>query len=211
MLFVNADGLEGEVCGNGAGCLAAFIRRAGWAGDALVLATAAGAVPVRFLDDGRIELTLAPPRLREIGHRIEWQGRDWCFDALDVGPPHVGCLLDDLPSLEALNLGPVVRRQGHHAPRCCNVNVVAVQQGRLHLRTFERRVEAETLGCGIGAVAAVAVLRQRLGEGAPSTVVTRSAEPLQIEFSAAAVRLTGGAQFIADGHCAAGLLQGLAA
>lgn len=214
MLFVNADGLEGEMCGNGARCLAAYIRRAGWAGDELVLATASGAVPVRFLDDGRIELTLAPPRLRELGHRIEWQGRHWCFDALDVGPPHVVCLLDDLPSLEALDLrqlGPAVRRHPHYAPRGCNVNFAAVHQGRLHLRTYERGVEDETLGCGTGAVAAVAVLRQRLGEAAPSTVVTRSAEPLQIEFTAAAVRLTGGAQFIADGHCAPGLLQSLAA
>ena len=42
MVFVNADGLIGEMCGNGARCMAAFIQRAGLADSQLALRTPAG-------------------------------------------------------------------------------------------------------------------------------------------------------------------------
>ena len=53
----------------------------------------------------------------------------------------------------------------HHedfAPSGVNVNMVATGtdlEGRFAMRTFEKGVEAETLSCGSGTVAAAAVLR----------------------------------------------------
>lgn len=214
MVFVNADGLIGEMCGNGARCLAAFIRRSGLAENSLVLETGAGEVPVHFPDEQHIELTLAPASDLRTGLVVNWQGRDWVFDALTLGPPHVVCLLDDLEALEALDvvrLGRVVREHVLFAPRGCNVNFAAMHQGRLHLRTYERGVEDETLGCGTGATAAVLVARQRLGPGSPQTVVTRSGESLEIAIAdSATVQLRGGAHFVADGHLTPELLQGFA-
>jgi diaminopimelate epimerase len=212
MVFVNADGSIGEMCGNGARCLAAFIRRAGLAQQALVLDTDAGDVKVRFLDEQQIELTLPPAGPLRADLRVTWGGRDWLFDALDVGPPHVVCLLPDVAALAALDVtgfGQMVRHHALFAPRGCNVNFVAVDAGLLHLRTYERGVEDETLGCGTGATAGVLVARRQLGLTAPRSVLTSSGETLTIDIDQGDghLRLTGGAHFVASGELAPELLS----
>jgi len=213
MVFVNANGLIGEMCGNGARCLAGFIRRAGLAQNSVVLDTGAGAVPVSFPDANNITLTLAMPSDQRFGLAVSWQGRDWIFDALTLGPPHVVCLLDSLAELEALDvpkLGRFVREHALFSPRGCNVNFAASHQGRLHLRTYERGVEDETLGCGTGATATVLVARQRLGPQSPQMVVTRSGEFLQIDMiDSTVLHLHGDAHFVADGQLAPELLKGI--
>jgi diaminopimelate epimerase len=214
MVFVNADGLIGEMCGNGARCLAAFIRRAGLTHSAFVLDTGAGPVHVQFGAGDSIVLELPPAGPLRSDQRVAWQGKNWSFDAIDVGPPHVVCLVDTLSALEALDvrqLGRIVRNHPLFMPRGCNVNFIAVHDEKLYIRTYERGVEDETLGCGTGAVASVLVARGRLGLPTPQTVVTRSGESLEIhvDHKGADSRLIGNAHFIADGIAAADLLRDL--
>lgn len=216
MVFVNADGLIGEMCGNGARCLSAYIRRLKLADQKLVLETGGGSVHVRFLDHQRIELSLpaAGPVRADIG--VQWNDRLWLFDAVDVGPPHVVCILGSVAELMALDVprfGSMVRHHANFAPRGCNVNFAAIQGAALHVRTFERGVEDETLGCGTGATAAAIVARRRMGYAAPTVIITRSGEQLDvgIDDSTERLRLTGGAHFVADGSLAPELLRGLIA
>lgn len=214
MVFVNADGLIGEMCGNGARCLAAFIRHAGLATHSLVLQTLAGGVPVRFEGANQIVLELPGAGPVRSGIAIDWQGRDWVFDALEVGVPHAVGFVPDRAALEALPVDALGRHVSHHAafaPRRCNVNFVALEKGRLHLRTYERGVEAETLGCGTGATAAALLAHQHFGLPSPIQVVTRSGDALDIHFEPASglLQLTGGAHFIASGHIEAALLNDL--
>ncbi len=214
MVFVNADGLIGEMCGNGARCLSAHIRRLGLADKALVLETGNGLVHVRFLDNERIELTLpaAGPVRTDIA--VQWGGQQWLFDAVDIGPPHAVCFVDtvaDLAALDVARIGSDVRHHATFAPRGCNVNFAAIDGGVLHVRTFERGVEDETLGCGTGATATVLVARLRWGPSAPTVVITRSGEELDVALDDAAgsLRLTGGAHLVADGTLSPTLLRGL--
>lgn len=214
MVFVNANGLIGEMCGNGARCLAAFIHRAILVTQALVLQTVIGPVPVRFEDSHNILLDLPAAGPVRSGISIDWQGQDWLFEALEVGVPHAVIFLPDLSALEQLPVDALGRHVCHHpafAPRQTNVNFVALQDGRLHLRTYERGVEAETLGCGTGATAAALLAHQHLGLAWPVEVVTRSGEALQIDFESVSglLQLSGGAHFIASGHIEAGLLSNL--
>jgi diaminopimelate epimerase len=214
MVFVNANGLIGEMCGNGARCLAAFIHRAILDTQALVLQTVIGPVPVRFEDAQRILLDLPVAGPIRSGIAIEWQGRDWLFEAVEVGVPHAVIFLPDLSALEQLPVDALGRHVCHHpafAPRQTNVNFVALENGRLHLRTYERGVEAETLGCGTGATAAALLAHQRFGLPWPIQVITRSGEALDIhvEPGSGRLQLTGSAHFIASGQIEAGLLSGL--
>lgn len=214
MVFVNADGLIGEMCGNGARCLAAFIRRAGLAPQALELQTPAGGVSVRFQDAGRIALDLPPAGPIRADIALDWQGREWRFDAIDIGVPHVVCFVTDRAALRQVPVEALGRHVRHHplfAPRGCNVNFVAQEDGLLYLRTYERGVEAETLGCGTGATAAALLAHRRFGLGAPLEVVTSSGETLGINFEPESdlLQLTGGAHFVADGRIEASLLIGL--
>lgn len=214
MVFVNANGLIGEMCGNGARCLAAFIHRAILVTQTLVLQTAIGPVPVRFEDTHSILLDLPAAGPVRSGIAIDWQGQDWLFEAVEVGVPHAVIFLPDLSALEQLSVDALGRHVCHHpafAPRQTNVNFVALHDGRLHLRTYERGVEAETLGCGTGATAAALLAHQRFDLPWPIEVVTRSGEALQIDFEPVSnsLKLSGSAHFIACGHIEATLLNNL--
>ncbi|WP_129587823.1 diaminopimelate epimerase [Herbaspirillum robiniae] len=214
MVYVNADGLVGEMCGNGARCLAAFIRRAGLAREHLVLDTAAGAVEVRF-QDGEIVLDLPPPGAPRDDIAVHWRGRDWLFDAIDIGVPHAVSFVDSRAALAAAPVAELGRHARHHAafmPRGANINFVALDQGRLYLRTYERGVEEETLGCGTGATAAALLAHRRFGLPSPLTVVTSSGEALRIRFDGIAgklLQLCGGAHFVAEGETCPGFADHL--
>lgn len=206
MVFVNANGLEGEMCGNGARCVAAYARRHHLVNTpTLRLDTLAGEVLVTFDPQGLIRLCLPPPGALHPGTDIEWGGRVWHFEAIDVGPPHVVCWLDSvdtLQSLDAVTLGRVVREHPAFAPRGCNVNFVALNaHGHLHMRTYERGVEDETLGCGTGACASALVGYAQRGMPPDITVITRSTEPLHVRLDHPdGIELAGGAHFVAQGH-----------
>ncbi len=219
MVFVNADGLIGEMCGNGARCLAAFIRRAGLATEALTLQTPVGSVAVRFAGAGshgtnNIVLDLPPAGPIRPDIEIRWQEREWRFDAIDLGVPHAVCFLASRAALEQAPveaLGRYVRHHSVFAPRGCNINFAALEDGRLYLRTYERGVEAETLGCGTGATAAALLAQRHFGLHAPLEVVTSSGESLLVhcEPRSGLLQLAGGAHFIAEGNLDADLLAGL--
>lgn len=205
MVFVNADGLVGEMCGNGARCLAAFIHRQGLARDRVLLQTLAGDVAVVFQGQGVITLELPLPVPRALDVAIKHAGHIWHFDALDVGPPHVVTWVPDLASLQAvpvLAVGRYVRHHAAFAPRGCNVNFATRLGSRIHMRTYERGVEDETLGCGTGATAVVLVAVRRFALAPGSVqVVTRSGDVLGVDPGPAGQRplLSGGAHFVARG------------
>lgn len=213
MVFVNADGLAGEMCGNGARCFAGWLRRAGLAGEQLLIETIAGEVEVDFDGEDRIALTLPPASpVRRVGP-VDIDAQHWWFDALDTGPPHAVRLLDDpdprttLDGLAVATLGRAVRHHPLFAPRGTNVNFVARAGDALWIRTFERGVEDETPGCGTGAVAAAIVARQRMGLGPRICVHTRSGDALEVELHDGALpRLIGSAQFVAEGWVDGALL-----
>ena len=76
---------------------------------------------------------------------------------LHTGSPHHVEWVNSVPSLEGLDLAEAASPARHHrdySPGGCNVNAVAADERGLHIRTFERGVEAETLSCGTGVVAA---------------------------------------------------------
>ncbi|MEO7032083.1 MAG: diaminopimelate epimerase [Herbaspirillum sp.] len=214
MVFVNADGLIGEMCGNGARCMAAFIRRVGLADNQLTLRTPAGTVTVHFIDAEHIKLDLPPPSAIRTDVIICWQDTDWTFDAIDIGVPHAVCFTSDLAALATIPVDKLGHYACHHAafaPRGCNINFVAIVDQRLYLRTYERGVEAETLGCGTGATAAALLAHHRFGLTAPIEIMTSSGETISVNFEPATklLQLTGGAHFVADGTVEPALLSGL--
>jgi len=209
--FVNANGLVGEMCGNGVRCLAAFMRRTGLADAQITLDTDAGEVKAVFHDPSNITVDLPEPVRRRRAIEIEHDGNVWRFDELDVGPPHVVCLLDDpdqLDRIDVVALGRRVRGHGLFAPRGCNVNfVVRTGPDCLAMRTYERGVEDETLCCGTGASASAIVARERLGLSQRITVACRGGDRLLIDLSdPGRPRLIGGAHFIASGEVDGSLL-----
>ncbi len=207
--YYNADGSEGEMCGNGAMCGARFAYLQGIAPARCTFATPSGRVEAEVEPDSRrVHLRMIDPGPVVAGQAIAAVDRHVTIHAITVGVPHVVVIVEDVeafaPGAEFLAFGRAVR---HHPlfPNGTNVNVIARIGGNtLRMRTYERGVEDETLACGTGAVAS-AVVASTLGlVESPVTVLTTSGLPLTVRFtakgsSATNVYLGGEARVVATG------------
>jgi diaminopimelate epimerase len=164
----NADGGEVEQCGNGARCVAALLyARAPHRGRELVMESKAGAVHARVLADGSVSVDMGEPDFAPASipldapserpsYSIEVGGESVELGAVSIGNPHAVLRVDDVKSAPVARLGSAIERHPRF-PRRANVGFMQVlAAGHIALRVFERGV-GETLACGTGACAAVAV------------------------------------------------------
>ncbi len=208
--YFNADGGPARFCANGTRCAARFAVLRGLATDELLLHTGWGAIPATVRPDGNVTLRLPGPI--SVGATVptfDPSARETEAHAasLTVGVPHLVVFCAEGVEVETLDvaaLGPPLRR--HPAlPEGANVNFVSVRGGsRLSVRTFERGVEAETLSCGSGVVAAAAVAAAERGLVPPVAVATRSGSALVVDLRlegslAHDVTLTGDARLVFEG------------
>lgn len=173
----NPDGSRAQQCGNGARCIGLYLTRRGEAGRSFNLEAPTGTVRVRKCEDGEYEVDMGVPSFKpgdlpfdpqapdvsagpSAGHRYELTAGDRTVDVgvVSVANPHAVISVDDIESAQVAEIGPVIAT--HPAfPEGCNVGFAQVADpGRILLRVFERGT-GETLACGSGASAAVAVLR----------------------------------------------------
>jgi diaminopimelate epimerase len=211
--YVNADGSDGEMCGNGAMCGARFAYLQGIAPARCVFQTASGLVHAEVdtqTDCPRVRLKMVDPGPVRVDLDLEVLGRPLRAQAVLVGVPHAVVVVDDAdafaPGADLLDVGRAVRHHPAFAPAGTNFDVISVLgPQRLRMRTYERGVENETLACGTGAVAS-AVVARRLGlVSSPVEVVTTSGRVLGVDFAwdgalAMDVMLSGEARVVASGE-----------
>jgi diaminopimelate epimerase len=208
--YFNADGGRARFCANGTRCAARFAALRGVPTEDLVLYTGWGAIAARVRPDGNVTLFLPEPiaigasvaTFDPAGREVEPRAA-----SLAVGVPHLVVFCAEgveVETLDVATLGPPLRRHPD-LPDGANVNFVSVRGGsRLSVRTFERGVEAETLSCGSGVVAAAVVAGAERGQMPPVSVATRSGSALVVGFRiegslAHEVTLTGDARVVYEG------------
>jgi diaminopimelate epimerase len=201
VVFFNPDGGE-AFCGNGSRCAARFAATRGLAPAAMTLATAVGDVPAR-VEGGVVRLTLPPPR--DLGAiALETAAETFHGRRVIAGVPHVVIPVAGLASYPLERVGPLLRRHPELGPSGANVDLVEHdERGRIHVRTWERGVENETLSCGTGAVA-VAMAARLAGSQDNVVVVPRSGLPLMVTIEGDPARpisasLEGDARFVFEG------------
>ena len=168
MLFYNSDGSLGEMCGNGARCVARYGYEHGLAPDpqAIRILATAGLVTGKRVSRERYRIRLNDPSVIEL-HRMA-EGEDCAYIELGKpGIPHAVVevwaeAFDDLDALRERG-----RRLRHSAsfPKGANVSFACLEGGnRVRAITFERGVEDFTLACGTGsgAIAVALSLRGRV-------------------------------------------------
>jgi diaminopimelate epimerase len=168
----NADGGEVEQCGNGARCFAVFVREQGLTqAESIAVETLAGRIVLQVEPDGRVRVDMGRPRFdpEEIPFLAEAEadeyalgvdGETWTIGAVSMGNPHAVLLVDDVRTAPVNRLGPLIE---HHPrfPKRVNVGFAAIRSREaIDLRVHERGA-GETLACGTGACAAMAVARRR--------------------------------------------------
>lgn len=159
----NADGSEAEQCGNGARCVARFIKERHLSErHPLRLITKGGPITLWVSENGLVKVDMGKPKLLSYPKTTLTIGRDEVqFTAVDMGNPHAVILVDNIDTADVARLGQKVST---HAQFSAGINVGFMQvmdSGCIRLRVYERGV-GETQACGSGACAAV-VAGIRLG------------------------------------------------
>lgn len=156
MLFYNSDGSLGEMCGNGARCIARYGFENGLAGDVQKIETTAGLVTGWRISERIYKIRLNDPSVIELHKKIDVDGTEYdCayVELGDPGIPHAVVLMQDHDSMDRdwlRNLGSRLRF-ANEFKKGANVSFVKVLgEDSLQAVTFERGVEDFTLACGTG-------------------------------------------------------------
>jgi diaminopimelate epimerase len=196
MEFFNPDASK-SFCGNGSRCAFAF-----WS----VLKGSEKDARFTAIDGEHVgqwigkEVAITLPNVGAVDHAMD--GAD--VDLIHTGSPHELVWVADTEGVDIMIEGPKRRHAPRHAPGGTNVNFVQLLGDGIRMRTFERGVEAETLSCGSGVVAAglSAMLRHRMP--GPLVVKTRGGI-LQVEATMndrggfEGIRLIGPVQHVFNG------------
>jgi len=186
--YFNADGSEGEMCGNGAMCGARFAELIGAAPAETAFSTMSGIVRASVEPaTGLVELAMPDTGPIEKPRTVEVDGNSYELIPIQVGVPHAVLYVEDADAFAdraALEyIGRAIRRSEVFAPAGTNVNFVSpLGENQVRMRTYERGVEAETLACGTGAVASAVVSAGRGLVTPPVEIVTSSGMPLVASF-----------------------------
>lgn len=205
--YINADGTNGDLCGNGAMCGARFAVDVGIAPASCRFETPAGTIAAEVIEGGpAVRLEMIDATLTGRGLHLDDAPDVTAFDLVQVGVPHVVAMAPDADVFDTFDVwGRAIRHHQALAPEGANVNLIHRLSGNtIRMRTWERGVEAETLACGTGSVASAVVAVARRLVSQPVHVVTSSGRTLTVSWEqdgevARNVRLTGEARFVAHG------------
>ncbi|MFF1570345.1 diaminopimelate epimerase [Streptomyces sp. NPDC058293] len=177
----NADGSLATMCGNALRCAAWMAHRDH--GVQEMRLRMAGVMHEAVVRDGSVWVTaeIGAVELRRVSTVIN--GRPTWFDSAHTGTEHVVAIVEDVDAIDTEATGRLVRHHPALAPLGTNVNFIQrAGHQALKIRTYERGVEAETLSCGSGAVAAVVIATLRgLVSPREVTVHNRAGEPLTVK------------------------------
>ncbi len=165
MRFYNADGSEGEMCGNGARCLARYAWENGMtSGETIRIETVAGMVLAWRVTQREYKIRLNDPGVLDLDRPVAVEGVTYPCAYVELGNPGIPHAVVPIPGLgqktedELRPLGAALRSHPDF-PKGANVNFYDVEPGGIVRElTFERGVEDFTLACGTGSGSTAAVL-----------------------------------------------------
>jgi diaminopimelate epimerase len=144
MVYYNADGNLGSMCGNGGRCLVRFAHDMGIYSEHYKFMATDGEHEA-FIRDGRIHLKMQDVYAMESRDQVK---------ILNTGSPHYVSFVDNVEGLDVFVEGRKIRYGAEFQEKGINVNFVCPHANGIRVRTYERGVEDETLSCGTGVTAA---------------------------------------------------------
>ncbi|KAA3436268.1 diaminopimelate epimerase [Rufibacter hautae] len=171
MVYYNADGRVGSMCGNGGRCLVAFAQFLGVVEDQAYFIASDGPHKA-FLKDGLVHL-----QMKDVDEVEDLATATF----MNTGSPHYVKQVEALQDLDVFQEGRAIRYSGRFKAEGTNVNFVEhLSENKLFVRTYERGVEDETFSCGTG-VTACALAASRAGYKSPVHIQVLGGE-LQVSF-----------------------------
>ena len=214
----NADGSEGEMCGNGIRCFARYCYDRGLTSKtSFKVQTLAGTIiPELRLDQSSrvvgVRVDMGEPRLRRseipmvgpgeeqvVNEPFTVDGRTYQITCVSMGNPHVVIDVDDVNAVDLERVGPQIERHPAFPQRINAHFVQVISPTELKMRTWERG-SGITLACGTGA-SAVLVASHLTGRAERSALIHLPGGDLTIEWDRATghIFMTGPATYVCDG------------
>lgn len=164
MLFFNADGSEGEMCGNGTRCICRYGYEMGLCGETQTIETKAGVIIGKRVTERLYRIRLQNPSVLQLQETISVGRTKHKLSYVELGKPGIPHVVLRLPELETIPedelraLGRAIRHH-EHFPKGTNVNFyTTIKNGEILEKTYERGAEDFTLACGAGTAATVVVM-----------------------------------------------------
>ena len=216
MRMFNADGSEGEMCGNASRCVAKYVYDKGLTSKRkITLETLAG---IRVLEITKVvdekvrevkvdmgEPSFAPENIptksncEVIDMPISTSLGTLNLTAVGTGNPHGVVIMDSVSDLDIDSIGPEIQNN-ELFPRKANIEFVRIiNRNEIEMRVYERG-SGETMACGTGACASV-VATSRLGLTDRRATVHLKGGDLQIHWAENNhVYMTGEAATVFEGE-----------
>ncbi len=219
MMYYNADGSTGSLCANGARCSIWFAEKTSRLKNGVAKFISNDAeYSGEVLEDELIKFNLNSPKQIKYNFKIKASGQMITSNFADTGSPHVVIKISDvlkdamnpkssfqnILDFPVFNLGREIRHSSDFKPGGTNVNFIEVIDNVIHIRTYERGVEDETLACGTGSVAAALICYVTENLKPPITLKTFGGDKLTVNFEVENQKvknlsLTGPAKIIFEG------------
>jgi len=149
MLYYNADGFPGSMCGNGGRCSFRFARDIQIVGEKADFKASDGPHSAFLNNDGLISLQMKDVDvIKEIDHNV--------FE-LNTGSPHIVKIVSNLDEVDVIAEGRAIRNSMAYIKEGINVNFMQLFSDHTKVATYERGVEDETFSCGTGVTASALV------------------------------------------------------
>jgi diaminopimelate epimerase len=196
MVYYNADGAPGTMCGNGGRCLTKFAFDKGIHANTYHFTASDGEHEAIIDANGWIQLKMIDV------HEVTFTND---ATVLNTGSPHYIKQVSGLSNYDVFFEGKKIRYNETYNKVGINVNFVEWNDNELFVRTYERGVENETFSCGTG-VTAAAIAMSTDTIGAQETKIRTLGGSLLIKFNKVDAQLynnvwlCGPASFVYDGQ-----------
>ena len=217
MEMYNADGSEGEMCGNGIRCVGKLIYEQGLVHQQILwIETTAGARKLSLqIEQGtvmRVQVDMGVPEFAPLKIPVVADGdlfleqpvivdsMVYSVTCVSMGNPHAVLFLEEIATLNLPHLGGQIE-QNPLFPNRINVEFVQiVTPNQIHMRVWERGA-GETMACGTGACAAV-VAGVLTGRCARNVSVSLPGGILEVcwEIDSGHVQMTGPVEIVFEGE-----------
>ncbi len=178
--YRNADGSEASFCANATRCAARAAVEYLDHPSHLSVDTGWCSIPAE-VNGPEVTLELPSPSTPQVQPAIEMARSVNEFQLLEVGVPHLTVATQGLADLDLGEMAPFLRSHPALGPDGANVNFYEIDtDGAVHVRSWERGVEGETLCCGSGLVA-VALLVMAAHDLRRVVLVPASGDRLTVE------------------------------
>jgi len=177
--YFNSDGSE-AFCGNGSRCAAWWAYLKGLTDRKFRLETLAGTLEAEITGREMVRMRMPDVSGASLEHKGKYPRGVGPVHFLNTGVPHAVAPVRGVEKMDVKTLGRLLRFNKAFGRAGANADFVEVRRGRVHVRTYERGVEDETLACGTGITAAAVALSLAGVLKPPVKLISRSGEKFKV-------------------------------